>query len=123
MAPSGSVPAIGPDFRRGFASDAPAGNADIGKTIAHLLRLKIPFHGQLQGRVIEEVLPGGEMPAIATATLRSPPAANGLETILLFQQVGTTRYFDAAGFAGRTVGLTLHKSANELVMPAKAGIQ
>ena len=32
--------------------------------------------------------------------------ANGLSTILNVQQVGENRYFDAAGFAGRAVGLT-----------------
>jgi hypothetical protein len=30
---------------------------------------------------------------------------NGLRTIVNMQFVGLTRYFDAAGFAGRTVGL------------------
>jgi hypothetical protein len=28
-----------------------------------------------------------------------------LQTLVQYQQVGSTRYFDAAGFAGRTVGL------------------
>jgi hypothetical protein len=37
--------------------------------------------------------------------LRSAPAANGLRTVLNFQKVGTQRYFDAAGFPGRTVGI------------------
>jgi hypothetical protein len=36
----------------------------------------------------------------------SEPAANGLVTVLDMQTVGTTRYFDAAGFPGRTVGLS-----------------
>jgi hypothetical protein len=36
----------------------------------------------------------------------SEPAANGLVTVLNMQQVGQTRYFDAAGFPGRTVGLS-----------------
>jgi hypothetical protein len=56
--------AFGPDFRPGFADDAPVGNADLGKTIAHMLGLKIPFRGQLLGSVIGEALPGGEMPGI-----------------------------------------------------------
>ncbi len=29
----------------------------------------------------------------------------GLRTVLNFQRVGTQRYFDAAGFPGRTLGL------------------
>ena len=97
--------AIGPDFRRGFVDEAPVSNADMGQTLARLLGLKIPFKGGLLGRVVEEALPGGAMPPIATGTLRSSPGAAGLQTVLEYQQVGTTRYYDAAGFAGRTVGL------------------
>ena len=40
-----------------------------------------------------------------TGTVTSKPAANGLRTVLNFQRVGTQRYFDAAGFPGRTLGL------------------
>jgi hypothetical protein len=54
--------------------------------------------------VIDEAM-GGPMPTVETHTMQSPPAANGLRTILNLQQVGSTRYFDAAGFPGRTVGL------------------
>jgi hypothetical protein len=36
----------------------------------------------------------------------SEPAPNGLVTVLNMQMVGSTRYFDAAGFPGRTVGLS-----------------
>ena len=56
--------------------------------------------------MIEEALPGGAEPAVTTQTLRAQPAANGLPTTLSYSQVGTTRYFSAAGFPGRTVGLT-----------------
>lgn len=104
--------ATGPDFKSGFVNEAPVGNADVGKTLAHLLDLKIPFKGSLMGRVIEESLPGGGMPAVATTILRSSPAEGGIQTILSYQQVGTTRYFDAAGFSGRTVGLPQGKSAS-----------
>ena len=97
--------AIGPDFRRGFVDEAPVSNADMGQTLARLLGLKIPFKGGLLGRVAEEALPGGAMPPITTGTLRSSPGAAGLQTVVEYQQVGTTRYYDAAGFAGRTVGL------------------
>jgi hypothetical protein len=77
----------------------------MGQTLARLLRLKIPFKGGLLGRVAEEALPDGAMPPIATGTLRSSPGAAGLQTVVEYQQVGTTRYYAAAGFAGRTVGL------------------
>jgi hypothetical protein len=56
------------------------------------------------GRVIDEAM-GGPMPEAEKHTVHSLPAANGLRTILNLQQVGSTRYFDAAGFPGRTVGL------------------
>lgn len=42
---------------------------------------------------------------IGTGTIAGPPAANGLRTVLQFQRVLNQRYFDAAGFPGRTVGL------------------
>jgi hypothetical protein len=37
--------------------------------------------------------------------MRSQPDKNGMRTVLNYQQVGSTRYLDAAGFPGRTVGL------------------
>jgi hypothetical protein len=49
-------------------------------------------------------MPGGTLPIVTHGTLSSSPA-NGLATTLRYQKVGTTRYLDAAGFAGRTVGL------------------
>jgi arylsulfatase A-like enzyme len=97
--------AIGPSFKRGFVDEAPVSNADMGQTMARLLGLKIPFKGGLRGRVVEEALPGGAMPAVTTDVVRSSPSASGLRTVVEFQQVGTTRYFDAAGFPGRTIGL------------------
>jgi arylsulfatase A-like enzyme len=98
--------AIGPDFKRGFVDEAPVSNADMGQTLARLLGLKIPFKGGLRGRVVEEALPNGAMPAVTAATLRSGASAAGLQTVVEYQQVGSTRYFDAAGFPGRTIGLS-----------------
>src|ERR1043166_1853650 len=97
--------AIGPDFKSSFVDEAPVSNADVGKTIAHVLGLKIPFHGMLMGRVMEEALPNGAAPQVEALLLRSKPAPNGLETILVGQRVGQTAYFDAAGFLGRSIGL------------------
>src|SRR5262245_11233207 len=98
--------AIGPSFRRGYVDNNPVSNADIGQTLARLLGLKIPFRGSLMGRVIEEALPGGADPAVTAQTLRAQPSAHGLATTLNYSQVSTTRYFSAAGFPGRTIGLT-----------------
>jgi arylsulfatase A-like enzyme len=98
--------AIGPDFKRGFVDEAPVSNADIGKTLAELLGLKIAAHGRLLGRVTAEAMNGGVMPKFSSHVLRSPSAANGVSTVLDYQEVGDTRYFDAAGFPGKTLGLS-----------------
>ena len=97
--------AIGPDFKRGFTDPAPVSNADIGKTLMRVLGLTVKDKGKLVGRVIDEALPGGATPAFSAATLASDPSPDGLRTMLVTQRVGDTRYFDAAGFAGRSVGL------------------
>jgi arylsulfatase A-like enzyme len=96
--------AIGPDFKTGFVDPAPVSNADIGKTLAAILQLKIPSHGKLLGRVASEAMPGGSLPKITVKVARSTRTPDGLATVLDYQLVGTTRYFDAAGFPGRTVG-------------------
>ncbi|WP_278438870.1 alkaline phosphatase family protein [Pseudomonas oryzihabitans] len=97
--------AIGPDFRKGFVDLSPVSNADVGQTLAHLLHLEIPAKGQLVGRVIGESLEGGKPVKASHRVQRSAPAAGGLVTELKTQNVGDTRYFDAAGFKGRSVGL------------------
>jgi hypothetical protein len=104
--------AIGPSFKTGFVDQAPVSNADVGKTIAHALGLKIPLNGSLQGRVLEEALPGGADPTTEMWAERGKPNENGLMTVLVGQNVGKTRYFDAAGFPGRTVGLDERKAAS-----------
>jgi Type I phosphodiesterase / nucleotide pyrophosphatase len=96
----------GPDFKSQFTDPAPASNADIGRTIAHLMHLDVSDNGKLVGRVLSEALPGGALPEVSSRVIASEPAANGLVTVLNMQQVGETRYFDAAGFPGRTVGLS-----------------
>jgi hypothetical protein len=102
--------AIGPDFKAGFADPAPASNADIGKTLAHVLGLNIKDKGKLVGRVLSEAQPGGQVPKYVAKVLRSAPSEGGLVTVLDYQLVGDTRYFDAAGFPGRTFGLSVPKS-------------
>jgi len=104
--------AIGPDFKAGFVNEAPVSNADMGKTMAHILGLKIPFKGALMGRVAEEALPGGASPVAESFIERSKPGRGGLSTILVGQRVGPNRYFDAAGFPGRTVGMDERKAAS-----------
>jgi hypothetical protein len=74
-------------------------------TIARILGLRIQNKGTLVGRVMREALPNGRIPRFSARTMRSQPDRNGLRTVLNYQQVGLTRYLDAAGFPGRTVGL------------------
>ncbi|MBV8393308.1 MAG: alkaline phosphatase family protein [Alphaproteobacteria bacterium] len=98
--------AAGPSFQQKFEDSAPASNADLGMTIAHMLNLKIAPKGKLVGRVLTEALPNGAMPVVRKATVRSEPDANGLRTVVVTQVVNeTTHYFDVAGYPGRTLGL------------------
>jgi hypothetical protein len=98
--------AIGPDFKSGFSDPAPSSNADIGKTIAQILGLKIPNKGKLVGRVLTEAMTGGKVPQFSAHSVKSDAGAGGFATQLDFQTVGETKYFDAAGTPGRTFGLT-----------------
>jgi hypothetical protein len=98
--------AIGPDFKKRFADPAPISNADINPTLAHILGLTIVPKGALTGRVITEALKGGKRVRSEHKTVRSTPAANGMATVLEYQEADGRRYFDAAGFPGHTVGLT-----------------
>jgi hypothetical protein len=97
--------AAGPDFRSHFEDPSPASNADIGRTIARLLQLKIPAKGKLIGRELTEAMANGAMPTARSAVIRSEPDAAGHVTMVLTQTVDRTVYFDAAGYPGRTLGL------------------
>jgi arylsulfatase A-like enzyme len=97
--------AIGPDFKAGYIDTLPVSNADVGMTITQLMKLRVTANGGLQGRVMSEALPNGIVPKAADGTIVSKPAANGLKTVVKYQRVLSQRYFDVAGFPGRTVGL------------------
>jgi hypothetical protein len=70
-----------------------------------LLGFKQKDKGKLTGRVITEALVNGAQSPAKTGVQRSPPDDFGRVTELKFQSVGSTRYFDAAGYPGRTLGL------------------
>jgi hypothetical protein len=97
--------AVGPDFKSGFVDAAPASNADVGQTLARVLGLTLNAKGRLLGRVLVEALIGGAVPKHQAGMIRSAPSASGLRTVVRYQQLDRYRYFDAAGFPGRTVGL------------------
>jgi hypothetical protein len=97
--------AIGPDFKTAYVDPLPVNNADVGMTIAGLMGLHASGNGGLTGRMMSEALPNGIIPKSADGTIVSKPSANGLQTVVKFQRVLSQRYFDVAGFPGRTVGL------------------
>jgi hypothetical protein len=101
--------AAGPDFKVGYADALPVSNADVGITIAQLMGLKPTAVGGLTGRVLSEALPSGNTPKSVDATISSKPDPNGLQTVVKFQHVQSQRYFDVAGFPGRTFGLDADK--------------
>jgi type I phosphodiesterase/nucleotide pyrophosphatase len=99
--------AIGPDFKAGYVDALPVSNADVGVTMARVLGLTQKPHGSLVGRVMTEAMPNGATPKARSVAVKSERAANGLRTVLNLQRVGSQRYFDAAGFPGRTLGLNV----------------
>jgi hypothetical protein len=105
--------AIGPDFKAGYVDALPVSNADVGTTAAKLLGLTSKPHGNLIGRVMTEAMPNGARSKATTDQIKSQPSASGLRTVLNFQRVGSQRYFDVAGFPGRTVGLDEEKSGRK----------
>jgi hypothetical protein len=74
-------------------------------TMAQLMGLRTTAAGGLTGRVMSEALPNGIIPKAVDGTITSKLAANGLRTVVKYRRVLSQRYFDAAGFPGRTVGL------------------
>jgi hypothetical protein len=82
-------------------------NADIAPTLAQIIGVKLPPVGKLQGRPIAEALTGGKPVKSWRHDVISAPGDGGLRTIVNMQFVGKIRYFDAAGFPGRTVGLSV----------------
>jgi hypothetical protein len=97
--------AIGPDFKTGYVDALPVSNADVGATAARLLGLMPKPKGNLIGRVMTEAMPNGAIRRGTSGSVSSRMSANGLKTVLQFQRVETQRYFDVAGFPGRTLGL------------------
>jgi hypothetical protein len=103
--------AIGPAFKTGFNDTAPVSNADIAPTLEKILGITLPSVGKLRGRALTEALRDGKPVWPWRQDVVSRRGDNGLRTIVNMQFVGKTRYFDAAGFAGRTVGLKVPASA------------
>jgi hypothetical protein len=62
---------------------------------------------RLLGSPRTEGNPCGPTSKASNGTLRGPAAADGLATVLNYEEAQGTRYFDTAGFPGRTMGLYL----------------
>ncbi|HEY7246906.1 MAG TPA: alkaline phosphatase family protein, partial [Xanthobacteraceae bacterium] len=77
----------GPDFKQRLVDPAPASNADVGRTIAHILQLDTRDTGKLVGRVLSEALLNGAMPEVSSRVVISEPAPNGLVTVINMQLV------------------------------------
>jgi hypothetical protein len=75
--------------------------------MAALLGLRTPDVGKLVGRVLMEAMPNRELLKWRTLFQMSEPDAAGRRTIVQTQLLGDTRYFDAAGYQDRTVGLAV----------------
>jgi len=92
-----NMAALGPDFKAGFADEAPMGNIDIVPTLAHVLGIEMPSVGTLKGRVLSESLgAGGLVKAAPVKTLVSAPGSGGAATVLEYQELNGVKYFDRA---------------------------
>jgi hypothetical protein len=59
-------------------------------------------------------MPNGKMPEWKASHRASEADAAGRRTIVQTQRVGDVSYFDAAGYDGRTLGLTVPASGQRL---------
>ena len=92
-----NMTAWGPDFKKNFVDEAPAGNIDIVPTLAKLMGVEMPSVGTLKGRVLEEALrDGASLPAASVRTTASAPTSNGVRTLLEYEEVNGFRYDDRA---------------------------
>jgi arylsulfatase A-like enzyme len=92
-----NMAAMGPDFKAGFVDAEAMGNIDIAPTLAEVLGIKLPSVGSNRGRVVQEALRGGEAAkAEAVKTMVSAPSANGMVTVLVYQEAAGKRYNDRA---------------------------
>jgi len=93
-----NMAAIGPDFKKRYVDALPVSNADIAVTLAHILRFPMPHKGTARGRVLLEALPGGPNTIRSMSKKLVSTENAGGKTILEYQQVGNTLYFDRACF-------------------------
>ena len=91
-----NMAAIGPDFKRHFVDESPAGNADIAPTLASVMGFDLKGHGTLLGRVLREALNGEPTAPPAPAKHRLSASASGARTLLFYREVNGAKYPEAA---------------------------
>lgn len=88
--------AAGPDIKAGIRSRVPTGNVDLAPTVLYLLGIEPPKH--MGGRVLHELLRGGDSPASINVRHRTHRAAVTLDGGLHYEaefdtlRVGSTEY-------------------------------
>lgn len=100
--------AEGPDFKSGYVDNAPAGNADVAVTIAHIMGWQFSGgHGTKTGRVLTEALKGGAEVSASRPQIRSSnPGQTGARTVLIYQTLGDHTYFDQGCLFRPSEGVT-----------------
>jgi arylsulfatase A-like enzyme len=102
-----NMAAIGPDFKAGFADEAPVGNIDLALTMAEILGFDMPSNGKVHGRVLQEALIGGSTSAgKGVQTLSSSATSSGVSTVLQYQEFQGVRYYDRACLVEGTTART-----------------
>jgi len=98
--------AEGPDFKSGYVDRAPASNADVAITVAHIMGWQFAGgHGTHTGRVLTEALKGGPDATESKSQIRtSAPGIGGARTVLVYQQFGDHTYFDQGCLIRSTTG-------------------
>jgi predicted AlkP superfamily pyrophosphatase or phosphodiesterase len=101
--------AEGPDFKSGYVDRAPASNADVAITVAHIMGWQFAGgHGTHAGRVLTEALKGGPEAAESKSQIKaSTPGPNGARTVLVYQQLGAHTYLDQGCLTKSSAGETL----------------
>jgi arylsulfatase A-like enzyme len=94
-----NMAAVGPDFKKRFVDSAPAGNADIVPTLAHIMGFDLAKGPPPAGRVLTEALAGRPSAAAGPVRYLRSAAADGNQTVIVYQEHGGIRYLDMGCFA------------------------
>ena len=116
-----TMAAMGPDFKNGFADEAPVSNADIAPTIAHVLGLTLPSTGVLKGRVVLEALRDAAAAAAAPVKYLASASAGGTRTAMYFQELDGERYNITACRVADVTGIRIAARCRCQFRPCRAG--